>query len=86
MELSPAAAAASSLIRSGVSLTSIYREHCRVVAELEEAKAENKRIENYFHELVEVSLGDMHFQTNCLVLRFASYLFAQAINYILIGF
>ncbi|KAL3995620.1 hypothetical protein ACH3XW_26595 [Acanthocheilonema viteae] len=53
MELSPAAAAASSLIRSGVSLTSIYREHCRVVAELEEAKAENKRIENYFHELVE---------------------------------
>ncbi|VDO15043.1 unnamed protein product [Brugia timori] len=54
MELSPAAAAASSLIRGGVSLTSIYREHCRVVAELEEAKAENKRIENYFHELVEV--------------------------------
>ncbi|VDN84600.1 unnamed protein product [Brugia pahangi] len=53
MELSPAAAAASSLIRRGVSLTSIYREHCRVVAELEEAKAENKRIENYFHELVE---------------------------------
>ncbi|EJD73977.1 viral A-type inclusion protein repeat containing protein [Loa loa] len=53
MELSPAAAAASSLIRSGVSLTSIYREHCRVVAELEEAKAENKRIEKYFHELVE---------------------------------
>ncbi|EJW86401.1 viral A-type inclusion protein repeat containing protein, partial [Wuchereria bancrofti] len=53
MELSPAAAAASSLIRGGVSLTSIYREHCRVVAELEEAKAENKRIENYFHELVE---------------------------------
>lgn len=54
MELSPAAAAASSLIRSGVSLTSIYREHCRVVAELEEVKAENRRIENYFHELVEV--------------------------------
>uniref|UniRef100_A0A915Q1E2 Nucleoprotein TPR/MLP1 domain-containing protein n=1 Tax=Setaria digitata TaxID=48799 RepID=A0A915Q1E2_9BILA len=53
MELSPAAAAASSMIRSGVSLTGIYREHCRVVAELEEAKAENKRIENYFHELVE---------------------------------
>ncbi|MCP9263943.1 Viral A-type inclusion protein repeat containing protein [Dirofilaria immitis] len=53
MELSPAAAAASSLIRGGVSLTGIYREHCRVVAELEEAKAENKRIENYFHELVE---------------------------------
>ncbi|VDK40100.1 unnamed protein product, partial [Gongylonema pulchrum] len=53
MELSPAAAAASSLIRSGVSLTAIYREHCRVVAELEEAKAENKRIETYFRELVE---------------------------------
>ncbi|VDK82623.1 unnamed protein product [Litomosoides sigmodontis] len=53
MELSPAAAAASSLIRSGVSLTSIYREHCRVVTELEEVKAENRRIENYFHELVE---------------------------------
>lgn len=54
MELSPAAAAASSLIRSGVSLTGIYREHCRVVAELEEAKDENKRIETYFRELVEV--------------------------------
>lgn len=52
--LSPSAAAACSLIRSGVSLTGIYREHCRVVAELEEAKNENMRLEAHFRELVEV--------------------------------
>uniref|UniRef100_A0A915B058 Nucleoprotein TPR n=1 Tax=Parascaris univalens TaxID=6257 RepID=A0A915B058_PARUN len=51
--LSPSAAAACSLIRSGVSLTGIYREHCRVVAELEEAKNENMRLEAHFRELVE---------------------------------
>ncbi|VDN03913.1 unnamed protein product [Thelazia callipaeda] len=53
MELSPAAAAASSLIRNSVSLTGIYREHCRVVAELEEAKVEKKQIESYFRQVVE---------------------------------
>lgn len=52
-ELSPAASAAASLIRGGFSLTGIYREHCRVVAELEQTKAENVRLENYFRELVE---------------------------------
>ncbi|KHN79265.1 Nucleoprotein TPR [Toxocara canis] len=51
--LSPSAAAACSLIRSGVSLTGIYREHCRVVAELEETKNENMRLEEHFRELVE---------------------------------
>ncbi|VDK43065.1 unnamed protein product [Anisakis simplex] len=51
--LSPSAAAACSLIRSGVSLTAIYREHCRVVAELEEVKDENAKLEANFRELVE---------------------------------
>ncbi|VDM37820.1 unnamed protein product [Toxocara canis] len=52
--LSHSAAAACSLIRSGVSLTGIYREHCRVVAELEETKNENMRLEEHFRELVEI--------------------------------
>lgn len=52
--LSPAAAAASKLIRSGVSLTSIYAEHCRVVAELEKKSAQNELIERYVSELIEV--------------------------------
>lgn len=52
--MSPTAAAASLLIKSGVSLTGIYKEHCRVIAELEEAKLENKRIEGYLRELVDV--------------------------------
>ncbi|KAI1723190.1 nucleoprotein TPR [Ditylenchus destructor] len=51
--LSPAAAAASNLLKSGVSLTSIYAEHCRVVAELEKKKDENVQIERYVQELIE---------------------------------
>lgn len=53
--LSPAAAAASRLIKSGQSLTNIYRDHCKVVEELELQRIENKRLEQYFQELVRVS-------------------------------
>uniref|UniRef100_A0A914X8C9 Nucleoprotein TPR n=1 Tax=Plectus sambesii TaxID=2011161 RepID=A0A914X8C9_9BILA len=50
--LSPAAASASRLIKSGLSLTGIYRDHCKVVEELEQQRLENKRLEQYFQELV----------------------------------
>lgn len=52
--LSPAAAAAASLIKSGISLTAIYTEHCRVISELQKKEEENRRIEKYVQELVEV--------------------------------
>ena len=54
--LSPAAASASRLIKSGLSLTGIYRDHCKVVEELEQQRLENKRLEQYFQELVGVRL------------------------------
>lgn len=53
--LSPAAAAASKLIKSGTTLTQIYREHLKLIEELDQQKLENKRIEGYFRELVQVS-------------------------------
>jgi hypothetical protein len=53
-DLSPAAAAASALIKSGVSLTGIYREHCKVVDELEMKKLEYNQMHAYFEELVQV--------------------------------
>ncbi len=52
--LSPGAAAASRLLRGGLSLTQIYRQHCRVVDSLEQQKAENQRLDVYFKELVKV--------------------------------
>lgn len=54
--LSPAAAAASNLLKSGLSLSSIYAEHCRVVSELQKKTEENERIERYVNELIEVKL------------------------------
>uniref|UniRef100_A0A0N5AU60 TMF_TATA_bd domain-containing protein n=1 Tax=Syphacia muris TaxID=451379 RepID=A0A0N5AU60_9BILA len=51
-ELSPSAAAASMLIKKGVSLTAIYKEHSRIVSELEDAKVENRRLEEYIKEFV----------------------------------
>ena len=55
-ELSPAAAAASALIKGGISLTGIYREHCKVVEELEEKKSEYAQLQKYFEELIQVDL------------------------------
>uniref|UniRef100_A0A915K217 Uncharacterized protein n=1 Tax=Romanomermis culicivorax TaxID=13658 RepID=A0A915K217_ROMCU len=51
--LSPGAAAAGRLIKSGQSLTQIYREHLKLVEELDQQKLENKRLEQYFRELVQ---------------------------------
>ncbi|KAL3100891.1 hypothetical protein niasHT_029312 [Heterodera trifolii] len=53
IQLSPAAAVASSLLKSGMSLTSIYAEHCRVVAELDKKNDEFKQLERYVTELIE---------------------------------
>uniref|UniRef100_A0A914I796 HAMP domain-containing protein n=1 Tax=Globodera rostochiensis TaxID=31243 RepID=A0A914I796_GLORO len=53
IQLSPAAAVASSLLKSGMSLTSIYAEHCRVVGELEKRNDEFKQLERYVTELIE---------------------------------
>lgn len=51
--ISPAAAAASSLLKSGMSLTGIYAEHCRVVSELEKKNAEFSNLERYVTELIQ---------------------------------
>lgn len=55
VRLSPAAAAASSLLKSGMSLTAIYAEHCRVVSELDKKNTEFKQLEKYVTELIQVS-------------------------------
>jgi hypothetical protein len=52
--LSPAAAAASSLLKSGMSLTSIYAEHCKVVGEYEKKCAEYNQLERQVNELIQV--------------------------------
>ncbi len=56
-ELSPGAAAASRLMKCGLSLTQIYRDHCKVVEEFEQQKVENRRLEQYLHEIVHVSFS-----------------------------
>jgi arginine deiminase len=53
-QLSPAAAAACSFLKSGKSLTAIYSEHLRLVSELERKNAEFKQIEHYVTELIQV--------------------------------
>ena len=54
VRLSPAAAVASSLLKSGMSLTAIYAEHCRVVSELEKKNDEFNQMEKYVTELIQV--------------------------------
>lgn len=54
-KLSPGAASASKLIKTGITLTGIYREHIKVVEELNMQRQENQRLEAYFNELVQVS-------------------------------
>jgi len=56
IRLSPAAAAASSLMKSGLSLTGIYSEHCRVVSELEKRNTEFAQLERHVTELIQVYL------------------------------
>ncbi|GMT14813.1 hypothetical protein PFISCL1PPCAC_6110, partial [Pristionchus fissidentatus] len=51
-ELSPAAAAASRLIKSGGSLTAIYREHAKLAAQLEEEREKSRLTEESFQEVI----------------------------------
>ena len=53
--LAPSAAAASKMLRSGMSLSQIYNEYVKVSNQLEEASAENTQLkdslESIFNEL-----------------------------------
>ncbi|GMS84889.1 hypothetical protein PENTCL1PPCAC_7064, partial [Pristionchus entomophagus] len=51
-EMSPAAAVASRLIKSGGSLTAIYREHAKLAAQLEEERAKSRLTEESFQEVI----------------------------------
>ncbi|KAF8361375.1 npp-21 [Pristionchus pacificus] len=51
-ELSPAAAVASRMIKSGGSLTAIYREHAKLAAQLEEERAKSRLTEESFQEVI----------------------------------
>ncbi|XP_064382187.1 nucleoprotein TPR-like isoform X2 [Halichondria panicea] len=53
LSLSPAAAKASALLKSGKSLTQIYSEHIQVCEELEQARQENLRLNNYIDQIVQ---------------------------------
>lgn len=52
IQLSPAAATASSLLKSGMSLTAIYSEHLRVVNELKKKNDEFNQMEKNVVELI----------------------------------
>uniref|UniRef100_A0A0N5AEW1 Girdin n=1 Tax=Syphacia muris TaxID=451379 RepID=A0A0N5AEW1_9BILA len=52
-DLSPAAAAASALIKNGTSLTEVYREHCHAIAKLEALELEKKRLEEYVNQFID---------------------------------
>lgn len=54
IQLSPAAATASSLLKSGMSLTAIYSEHLRVVNELKKKNDEFNQMEKNVVELINV--------------------------------
>jgi nucleoprotein TPR len=51
-QLSPAAAVASRLLKSGMSLTQIYSEHVNLSETLQQEKKENERLKSYIEELV----------------------------------
>ena len=51
-QLSPAAAVASRLLKSGMSLTQIYSEHVNLSETLQQEKKENERLKSYIDELV----------------------------------
>ncbi|CAJ0932343.1 unnamed protein product, partial [Mesorhabditis belari] len=52
-KIAPAAAAASQLIRSGMTLSQLYREYARVIGELEEQKVLNLQLDNEMSTIVE---------------------------------
>lgn len=53
VDLSPGAAAAANLLKSGMSLTGIYNKYVEVAEELATQKAESARVKAYLAEIVE---------------------------------
>lgn len=51
LSLSPAAAKASSLLKSGLSLTQIYSQYVEVCEELGREKEETDRLNNYLEQI-----------------------------------
>ena len=51
-QLSPAAAVASRLLKSGMSLTQIYSEYVNLTENLQSEKSENERLKSYISELI----------------------------------
>ena len=51
-QLSPAAAVASRLLKSGMTLTQIYSEYVNLSENLQAEKSENERLKAYLNELV----------------------------------
>lgn len=51
-QMSPAAAVASRLLKSGMSLTQIYSEYVNLSEELQNEKQENQRLKTYVNEIV----------------------------------
>uniref|UniRef100_A0A915DXR5 Uncharacterized protein n=1 Tax=Ditylenchus dipsaci TaxID=166011 RepID=A0A915DXR5_9BILA len=82
--LSPAAAAASSLLKSGISLSSIYAEHCRVryVAELIEELDAKAPLFKQQREVYEAALEEIEqLQCSGLCHRELSYTSAELERY-----
>lgn len=52
--MSPSAAAASRLLKSGMTLTQIYSEFVRVSDELQNEKLENERLSQSLDKILEV--------------------------------
>lgn len=55
-ELSPAASAASQLVRRGLSLTQLYAEYVTVSEKLMATEEENKRLKRYVDQILQVNL------------------------------
>jgi nucleoprotein TPR len=51
-ELSPAAAVASRLLKSGMTLTQIYSEYVNLSEQLQTEKSENARLKEYISEII----------------------------------
>ncbi len=51
-ELSPAAAVASRLLKSGMTLTQIYSEYVNLTEQLQAEKSENGRLKEYISEII----------------------------------
>ncbi len=51
-ELSPAAAVASRLLKSGMTLTQIYSEYVNLTEQLQTEKKENERLKTYITEII----------------------------------